>query len=320
MDRSASTSSPTPGTGFRSTISTVCGSTRRTRSTTARPTHAGTISRHARTAREERSILLIAENKAQNVRLLRPLDEGGYGLDGVWNDDFHHSAGVALTGHNGAYYCDYRGTPQELVSAVKWGYLFQGQFCKWQQKLRGTCTFGIPGPRFVGYLENHDQVANSARGLRLKDLTSPARYRAMAALWLLASPDSSFFPGTGAGRQPAFPVFQRPDRSAGESHSRGSSARAFRIPEHHAFRLEIIVTDQCRAPPSWNPSSGCGGLPRKTDVPALPRSAQAPPRGSDLPPSALRIHPWRSARARGVRPPLSGRGFKRPAAPGQPGP
>jgi len=165
------------------------------------------ITRHTRATGGERSLLLIAENEAQNVRLLRPHDEGGYGLDGVWNDDFHHSARVALTEHKEAYYCDYRGTPQELVSAVKWSYLFQGQFCKWQQKLRGTCTFGIPAARFVTYLENHDQVANSARGLRLKNLTSPARYRAMAALWLLAPQTPLFFQGQELGCSRPFLYF-----------------------------------------------------------------------------------------------------------------
>ncbi len=165
------------------------------------------ISRHARAAGGQRSILLIAENEAQNVRLVRPDDEGGYGLDGVWNDDFHHSARVALTGHDEAYYCDYRGTPQELLSAVRWGYLFQGQFCKWQQKLRGTCTFGIPAQRFVTYLENHDQVANSARGLRLKDLTSLAQYRAMVALWLLSPQSPLLFQGQELGSSQPFLFF-----------------------------------------------------------------------------------------------------------------
>ena len=165
------------------------------------------ISRHARAVGGERRVLLIAEHEAQNVRLLRPLDEEGYGLDGVWNDDFHHSARVALTGHNEAYYCDYRGTPQELISAVKWSYLFQGQFCKWQQKLRGTPTFGIPASRFVTYLENHDQVANSARGLRLKEHTSAARYRAMTALWLLAPQAPLLFQGQELGSSQPFLYF-----------------------------------------------------------------------------------------------------------------
>jgi maltooligosyltrehalose trehalohydrolase len=165
------------------------------------------ISRHARAAAGGRSILLIAENEQQNVRLVRSREEGGYELDGVWNDDFHHSARVALTGHAEAYYCDYRGTPQELISAVKWGYLFQGQLCKWQQKLRGSCTLGIPASRFVTYLENHDQVANSARGLRLRDLTSPGRYRAMAALWLLAPQTPLLFQGQELGSSRPFVYF-----------------------------------------------------------------------------------------------------------------
>jgi maltooligosyltrehalose trehalohydrolase len=50
--------------------------------------------------------------------------QGGYGLDALWNDDFHHSAMVALTGRNEAYYTDYGGTPQEFISACQWGYLY----------------------------------------------------------------------------------------------------------------------------------------------------------------------------------------------------
>jgi maltooligosyltrehalose trehalohydrolase len=153
------------------------------------------LGRHARQSAGGRSILIVAENESQNTRLIRPLDQGGYGLDANWNDDFHHAARVAMTGHAEAYYCDYRGTPQELISAVKWSYLFQGQLCKWQQKLRGTPTTGLPARQFVSFLENHDQVANSARGLRVKDLTSPGRYRAMTTLWLLAPQTPMLFQG-----------------------------------------------------------------------------------------------------------------------------
>jgi maltooligosyltrehalose trehalohydrolase len=165
------------------------------------------LSRHCRQVAGERKILLIAENESQNVRLVRSYDEGGHGLDAVWNDDFHHTCRVALTGHAEAYYCDFLGTPQELISAVKWGYLFQGQICKWQQKHRGSCTFGVPASRFVTYLENHDQVANSARGHRLKDLTSPARYRAVSALWLLAPQTPMFFQGQELGTSRPFVYF-----------------------------------------------------------------------------------------------------------------
>jgi len=148
-----------------------------------------------RAAAGQRSIVLIAENELQEVRLVRPIEQGGYGLDGLWNDDYHHSAHVALTGHAEAYYMDYRGTPQELVATAKHGYLFQGQWYEWQKKRRGTSTAGVPPAAFVSYLENHDQVANSARGLREHQLAHPGRYRALTALTLLGPGTPLLFQG-----------------------------------------------------------------------------------------------------------------------------
>jgi maltooligosyltrehalose trehalohydrolase len=113
----------------------------------------------------------------------------------LWNDDFHHTAAVAMTGRREAYYNDYLGTPQEFISAAKYGFLFQGQWYKWQKQRRGTPTFGVPPTAFVTFLENHDQVANSARGLRCHALTSPGRYRAMTALLLLGPSTPMLFQG-----------------------------------------------------------------------------------------------------------------------------
>src|SRR5439155_26334000 len=81
------------------------------------------IGREARAAAGERSIILSAENEPQQTQLVRPLSEGGFALDALWNDDLHHTAMVALNGRNEAYSTDYRGTPQEFISAVKSGYL-----------------------------------------------------------------------------------------------------------------------------------------------------------------------------------------------------
>src|SRR5690606_8035305 len=92
------------------------------------------LSRTARQAAEERDVVLVAENEPQRVAMVRPLGEGGHGLDGLWNDDFHHSAMVALSGRNEAYYSDYLGSPQEFISAAKYGYLYQGQWYGWQQQ------------------------------------------------------------------------------------------------------------------------------------------------------------------------------------------
>ena len=153
------------------------------------------ISRRARDTARGRATLIVAENETQEIKLVRPREEGGCGIDGLWNDDFHHSAMVALTGHNEAYYTDFLGAPQELISSVKWGFLYQGQRYSWQKKRRGTPALDQPPARFITFIENHDQVANSGRGLRCHLLTSPGRYKAMTALLLLAPGTPMLFQG-----------------------------------------------------------------------------------------------------------------------------
>jgi maltooligosyltrehalose trehalohydrolase len=167
----------------------------------------GAIGRAARIAAGGRSIILIAENEPQETKLVRPHSEGGDDLDGLWNDDLHHSALVALTGHHEAYYSDYRGRPQEFISAAKYGYLFQGQPYMWQEAPRGMPTFGVPPEAFVGFLENHDQVANSAFGERVRFLTSQGRYRAMTALLMLGPWTPMLFQGQEFGASSPFVYF-----------------------------------------------------------------------------------------------------------------
>ncbi len=138
----------------------------------------GELVREARAAAGARSIVVIAESEPQDVRMLRDPAHGGFGMDMAWNDDFHHTAMVRATGRREAYYTDYRGRAQEFVAAMKWGYLFQGQRYDWQGKRRGTPVLDLPAYTFVNYLQNHDQLANSTRGQRLHELTSPGRFRA----------------------------------------------------------------------------------------------------------------------------------------------
>ncbi len=104
---------------------------------------------------------------------MQPSAKGGYGLDALWNDDFHHSATVATTGKSDAYYTDYKGSAQEFVSALKYGYLYQGQWYRWQKQRRGTPMWGLPRASMVTFTQNHDQIANSGRGRRAHQETSP---------------------------------------------------------------------------------------------------------------------------------------------------
>ena len=142
-----------------------------------------------------RQTIIVAENEPQDTRLVRPIAHGGYGLDALWNDDFHHSAMVGLTGRAEAYYSDTLGRPQEFISAAKYGYLFQGQYYHWQRQPRGTPALDLHPARFVLFLQNHDQVANSARGLRGHMLASPAKWRALTALLLLMPGTPMLFQG-----------------------------------------------------------------------------------------------------------------------------
>jgi len=153
------------------------------------------IGRRVRQAGGRRATYIVAENEPQQVRLIQPEAQGGYGLDAIWNDDFHHSVRVAVTAHNEAYYADYLGTPQELVSAVKRGFLYQGQRYAWQKKRRGSRTDKMARSALVTFLQNHDQIANSAKGERLHALTSPGRYRAATALLLLGPSTPLLFQG-----------------------------------------------------------------------------------------------------------------------------
>jgi maltooligosyltrehalose trehalohydrolase len=153
------------------------------------------IARYARRAAEPRSVIVVAENEVQNAQLIRPESSGGYGLDGIWNDDFHHSATVATTGMRESYFTDYLGSAQELLSCLKYGFLYQGQWYTWQKKRRGTPALDIDPPAFVAYIQNHDQIANSAYGLRLDKLTSYGRYKAITALLLLAPATPLLFHG-----------------------------------------------------------------------------------------------------------------------------
>ncbi|HUS05760.1 MAG TPA: malto-oligosyltrehalose trehalohydrolase [Bryobacteraceae bacterium] len=153
------------------------------------------VTRQVRRCAGGRSTILIAENEPQDVKLVAPLESGGYGIDALWNDDLHHSAMVAISGHNDAYYTDYLGRPQEFISAAKYGYLYQGQWYKWQKQRRGTSSLHLKPETFVTFIQNHDQVANSARGLRASYLGAPGVYRTLTTLMLLGPGTPMLFQG-----------------------------------------------------------------------------------------------------------------------------
>ena len=177
--------------------------------------------RKARAKAAPRTIYIVAENEPQETRLVRDPAQGGHGGDALWNDDYHHTALVALTGRREAYYFDYNGSAQEFVSCARYGYLYQGQWYQWQKKRRGTPALDLPPRAFVSYLENHDQVANTPFGKRLHQVCSPGRLRALTALTLLGPATPMLFQGQEFASSAPFLYFADHQAELGGSVSEG---------------------------------------------------------------------------------------------------
>jgi maltooligosyltrehalose trehalohydrolase len=197
----------------------------------------------ARRAACARSIVTVAENEPQETRLIRPQEIGGYGIDAIWNDDFHHSAMVAMTGHRRAYYSDHHGAPSEFIAAAKRGFLFQGQRYDWQLDRRGTPSLDLHPAKFVTFVQNHDQIANTADGRRFHLLTSPGRGRAMTALMLLGPGTPMLFQGQEFFASARFFYFadHKPELAAKVRAGRGEFLRQF--PNLDTEEMQAILPD-----------------------------------------------------------------------------
>jgi maltooligosyltrehalose trehalohydrolase len=182
----------------------------------SRPHIVAEISARAREQAAPRDIILIGENEPQRAEQLHPIEAGGFGLDALWNDDFHHSVRVAATGRRHGYFSDYRGTAQELLSTVKYGFLFQGQYYRWQRKPRGSPALDRPAHAFVAALQNHDQVANTFTGQRIHELTSAGRLRALTALMLLGPMTPMLFMGQEVAASTPFTFFAEQEGELGQ--------------------------------------------------------------------------------------------------------
>lgn len=128
---------------------------------------------------------VIAEDERNEPRLVRPVSTGGFGLDGVWADDFHHILRVMLTGQRDGYFADFSGTAEELTETLNHGWLYRGQTRLSDGGPRGGDTDGLARPQFVYCISNHDQIGNRAFGERLEHTISAAAYRAVSALLCL---------------------------------------------------------------------------------------------------------------------------------------
>ncbi len=136
-------------------------------------------------ARLGRHLVLIAESALNDPRVVRPPETGGYGLDAQWNEDFHHALHALLTGERNGYYRDF-GRLADLADTLTRGFAYDGRYSAYRRRRHGRPAGDLPAHRFVGCLQNHDQVGNRALGERTSRLLSPEKLKIGAALVMTA--------------------------------------------------------------------------------------------------------------------------------------
>jgi maltooligosyltrehalose trehalohydrolase len=154
-----------------------------------------------------REVCVIAETDRNDERIVRPRDQGGYGLEGLWSDDFHHSIHAFFTGERAGFYQDF-DKPEQIVRALNEGFAFQGEpFQYWGGRARGTSARNIPCSAHVIYLQNHDLIGNRALGERWTVLVHRGVRMMTAALLLLSPHTPLIFMGQEYDEQNPFLFF-----------------------------------------------------------------------------------------------------------------
>ncbi|MGD9646726.1 MAG: malto-oligosyltrehalose trehalohydrolase [Pirellulales bacterium] len=159
------------------------------------------------TARDAgRVAVVIAETNQNDLRLVAPAEIGGYGLAGVWSDDFHHCVHALLTGERDGYYADF-GQRRQLAKALADVNVYDGCYSPYHRRRHGNRVGDAPRAAFVTCVQNHDQIGNRAQGDRLTTLLDPAALRLAAGLLLLSPATPLLFMGEEYGETNPFPFF-----------------------------------------------------------------------------------------------------------------
>jgi maltooligosyltrehalose trehalohydrolase len=149
---------------------------------------------------------VIAESDLNDPRLVMPREAGGYGMDAQWSDDFHHALVALLEENAHAYYADF-GKIADVAKAMRCAFVYNGIYSKFRDRMHGRPVIGLPGWRFLGFAQNHDQVGNRVQGERLVHKAGWKRARIAAALVMTAPFIPMLFQGEEFGASAPFLYF-----------------------------------------------------------------------------------------------------------------
>jgi len=194
-------------------------------------------------AASPRPVFVHAEDARNLAAIVTDPLRGGWGLDGVWADDFHHVIRRLLAGDSHSYYADFAGTTEEVARTLTQGWLFTGQTSPRLGTPRGTDSSGVPMYRFIVCLENHDQVGNRARGDRLHASISPESWRAASLLLLTAPMTPLLFMGQEWSASTPFPYFTDLEAGVGASVTAGRRREFAEFPDFSGRGRGHLVPD-----------------------------------------------------------------------------
>ena len=193
-----------------------------------------------------RDVLFIAEDHRNLADMLRDPGKGGWGLDGVWADDFHHQVRVITAGDSHGYYRDFQHDAGDLAETIRRGWFFCGQRSAHSGEPRGTDPSELSPEQFVYCIQNHDQVGNRALGDRLHHTSGLDVWRAASALLLLAPATPLIFMGQEWAASSPFQYFTDHNEGLGKLVREG---RRNEFRDFPAFRghLEDVPDPQAEA-------------------------------------------------------------------------
>jgi maltooligosyltrehalose trehalohydrolase len=212
---------------------------------------------------DDRRRLVYAEDSRNLAVMVEDPARGGWGLEGVWADDFHHVIRRLLGGDEHGYYVDYHGTASELATTLRNGWLFTGQVSRHASAPRGTSASSVEMCKAVICVQNHDQVGNRALGDRLHHQADPAAWRAAVTVLLTAPMTPLLFMGQEWSASTPFQFFTDFEPELGRKVVEGrrdefrafpefsSSEAASRIPDPQAestFRASRLKWDEVTRP------------------------------------------------------------------------
>lgn len=153
-----------------------------------------------------RKKVLIAEFDLNNPRYIDSIENGGFGLDGQWIDEFHHALHSLVTGETNGYYEDF-GKVSHFIKALKDSYVYTGQYSVHRKKMFGATPALNPYSQFVVFAQNHDQIGNRLLGERLTSQLSFEGLKLTAAAYLLTPHVPMLFMGEEYGERNPFQYF-----------------------------------------------------------------------------------------------------------------